>query len=111
MAMQISVVWRKRAERQLEIASTQGYKLFGERVAGKFYWQTKRQAHLLASHPHLGAIEALLEDRQRAYRSLVVHEHFKLVYYIDEKKDILYIVALWDTRREPATLTRSIQSK
>ena len=108
MAMQISVIWRKRAERQLEIASTQGYKLFGERVAGKFYWQTKRQAHLLASHPHLGAIEALLEDRQRAYRSLVVHEHFKLVYYIDEKKDILYIA---DTRREPATLTRSIQSK
>lgn len=109
--MQVSVIWKKRAERQLEIATTQGYKLFGERIAGNFYWQIKRQSFLLASHPHLGAIEPLLKDRQRSYRSLVVHKHFKLVYYIDEKKETLYIIALWDTRREPATLIRNIRSK
>ena len=44
---------------------------------------------MLASHPHLGAIESLLENRRHAYRSLVVHQHFKLIYYIDEKKDCL----------------------
>lgn len=106
--MQVSVIWRKRAERQLDIATTHGYELFGERIAGKFYWQIKKYSNLLASHPHLGAIDPLLENRRRTYRSLVVHEHFKLVYYIDDKREILYIVALWDTRREPSTLTKQI---
>ncbi|MCD8182100.1 MAG: type II toxin-antitoxin system RelE/ParE family toxin [Bacteroides sp.] len=95
----------------MDIATTQGSKLFGERIAAKFYWQVKRDSILLATHPHLGAVEPLLENRRRAYRSFVVHEHFKLVYYIDEKQQILYIVALWDTRREPSTLAKQIKSK
>ena len=103
--------WRKKAKAQLRKNATYCTKNFGKSVALHFIDRIDHQVNLLASHPHLGAIEALLEDRQRAYRSLVVHEHFKLVYYIDEKRDILYIVALWDTRREPARLTRSIQSK
>lgn len=109
--MSISVIWRKRAERQLDIATTQGCKLFGERIAAKFYWQVKRDSALLATHPHLGIVEPLLDDRRRNYRSLVVHEHFKLVYYIDEKQQTLYIVALWDTRCEPARLSQQIISK
>jgi hypothetical protein len=49
-------------------------------------------------NPLLGKREFLLEDRRdHVYRSLLVHKHFKVVYYIDES----YIVALWDVRREP----------
>lgn len=35
----------------------------------------------------------------------------KLVYYVNEKKGILYISALWDTRREPSALVRGLHSK
>ena len=56
----------------------------------------------LASHPHLGAVEPLLAARKVAYRNLVIHRHYKLIYSIDN--DTVRIVALWDTRRNPDSL-------
>lgn len=42
-------------------------------------------------------------------RSLVVHEHFKLIYYIDLPHNTLYIADLWDTRREPSRLAEPLK--
>ena len=103
--------WRKSAKAQLKKSVTYCVQQFGKHVALRFIDSIDHQVNLLASHPHLGSIEPRLENRKRTYRSLVVHEHFKLVYYIDVQKDLLYIVALWDTRREPAALTSQIRSK
>ena len=65
---------------------------------------------LLASNPYMGKIEPLLINRKgHEYRSLVIHEHFKLIYYIDLSQNILYIVDLWDTRREPSRLIVTTQ--
>lgn len=44
-------------------------------------------------------------------RTLLVHKLFKLVYYVDEKKSVLYIVSLWDVRRDPSTLISRIRKK
>ncbi|MEQ3234473.1 type II toxin-antitoxin system RelE/ParE family toxin [Bacteroides cellulosilyticus] len=109
MAMQI--VLRKSANRQLKTVTTQGERLFGTIVAQRLFCAIDHQIELLAANPYMGHIEQLLEARRLTYRSLVIHEHFKLIYYIDEKKGILYIVALWDTRREPSALVRGIHSK
>ena len=46
-------------------------------------------------------MEPLLQGRSLQFRSLVIHEHYKLVYHYDETTETLRIAALWDTRREP----------
>lgn len=109
--MQVSIEWRKRAEQRLDSNTKQCLNLFGEYIAAQAYLQTKRHALLLANNPYMGPLEPLLAGRRRAYRSLVVHEHFKLIYYVDEKKSILYIVDIWDTRREPSALAHGICGK
>ena len=38
------------------------------------------------------------------YRSLVVHPHYKLIYYINEAKGIVVITNLFDVRRESQAL-------
>ncbi len=43
--------------------------------------------------------ETLLEKEPEGYRNLVVHQNYKLVYYVEG--NTIYIVDLWDTRREP----------
>lgn len=52
---------------------------------------------------------ARAELARQIYRSLVVHEHYKLIYYVDQKKELINIVAFWDTRREPLTLKKQIE--
>lgn len=105
--MQLQIVWKKRATMQLNNIVAYGLVAFGEKAAKKFYQQIKQYDTLLGKHPHLGQIEPILTLRRQEYRSIVVHEHYKLVYYID--RQYLYITALWDTRREPKQLTTNIK--
>ncbi len=105
MVMQID--WSKRALRELDIVIGQCEAQFGIRVALHFYQTlTDWEVHL-SDNPSLGFPEPLLVDRNRNYRSLLIHAHFKLVYYI--AKDAIKIADLWDTRRDPEKLKKRIK--
>ena len=47
----------------------------------------------------MAPVEELLSGRPLEYRSLLVHPHFKLIYYIDEAKATVYVVDMWDVRQ------------
>lgn len=99
--------WRRKAEKQVETAIRYCGKEFGKSCAEKFLKNLDHQVDLLAANPQIGPIEPLLENRRRVYRSLLIHKHYKLLYYIADAADTLYITALWDTRREPGKLSYS----
>ena len=46
-------------------------------------------------------MEPLLSNRPMAYRSVVINKLNKMIYYISNTDDVIYIVDFWDTRREP----------
>ena len=95
------VIWDDDASEKLVNALEYGRYTFGERIMKKFYTRILDYEKLLQSNPGMGKKEPLLEKEPEGYRSLVVHPNYKLVYYVDG--DTIYIVDLWDTRREPAT--------
>ena len=99
----MQVTWNKKALDQLDAVMEYGRREFGERTTRRLYTRIMSYEPLLAANPKLGVEEPLLAGRKRAYRSIVVHKLFKLVYYINEPKQVIYIAALWDTRREPRT--------
>lgn len=101
--------WRRKAEDQVKQAIRYCTKEFGKSTAEKFLLNIGHQVDLLANNPQLGAIEPLLEGRSRSYRSLLIHKHFKLIYYINANRNTLYLIAMWDTRREPGRLTAVIK--
>lgn len=105
----VEVIWSKRANRERIAILTYGAETFGKLASSKLNAQIESYTVLLVENPHLGIIEPLLVERRREYRSVVVHEHYKLIYYIKGKS--LYITDLWDTRREPAKLARRIRGK
>lgn len=78
----MQIKWYKRAINMLDAAIGYSSNMFGEVIALKFYQQVKHCAYLLESNPLLGKREPLLVHRKREYRSLVVHENYKLIYYV-----------------------------
>lgn len=58
----------------------------------------------MATNPYMGKVEKILEPRKMVYRSFVVHPHFKLIYYVNEKKQCVVITYLFDTRKNPDKL-------
>lgn len=100
--MAYKIVWTADARKQRTEQLIYCLRVWGPKTAQRFRTSLNSHAALLSSSPGIGKREPLLLHRTRhLYRSLVVHKHFKLVYYIDEAANTLYIVALWDTRREP----------
>lgn len=104
--MQIN--WSRKALLQLDIIIKQCVDLFGERIAIRFYRQLSDYEKHLSENPLLGPPEPLLQNRKRNYRGLIIHDHFKLIYYITNK-GIIQIADMWDTRREPAKLAKRIK--
>lgn len=100
----MQVKWDKRALKRLEKATDYGLYKFGEITSVRFYQKIRSYDSLLAEHPRMGKIEPLLIGRRFEYRSLVVHEFFKLIYYINEVKDRIVVADLWDVRKEPRSM-------
>ena len=105
------VKWQKRAEKELLKYLLQGYQQFGPATANKFAEQVRQINDKLAKHPEIGFPEPLLSERIKLYRGIHVQKRFKLVYHYDPKTDIVHIVDIWDSRREPQNLAKRIKTK
>lgn len=102
------VVWIKKANKKRIAFLAYGEKEFGVKAALKMNNRIMDYVRRLADNPGMGAVEPLLQGRKKPYRSLVVHKLIKLVYYVDESRQTVFIADLWDTRREPARLARPL---
>lgn len=100
------IIWSEDAQSELGLILEYGAATFGERAAGRFYREVLDNEVRLLSFPCMGKIEPLLAGRPQNFRSLVIHKHYKLIYYIDE--DTIYIAALIDTRADPDSLTEKL---
>lgn len=103
----MQVRWNKKALTQFNATIEYGRIEFGDLVVQKFYRKVIRFETLLSKNPELGAIEPLIVNRRYIYRYLIIHKHYKLIYYIKSDRE-LRISAIWDTRREPSGLSKSI---
>ena len=102
--MGMQVKWTQRALKRLNIAVNYGLHEFGEITAFRFYKRVLSYETLLAVNPYMGKVEKALKNRATEYRSLVIHPHFKLIYYVNEKKQCVVITYLFDTRQDPEKL-------
>ena len=107
--MAFRIVWTNEARIQRKEIMIYGRIQFGAIVARKFRESLKAQSLLLMDNPYLGKAEPLLADCTKEYRSLVVHKHYKLIYFVSESNKTVYFVDVWDTRREPGSLSNRIR--
>ncbi len=109
--MPVQVKWTAQATKAITQIINWGKLNFSEQTIARLFYKIISYETPLTNNPYMGALEPLLAGRKLPYRSLVIHEHYKLIYYVDEKKERLYISDVWDTRRKPMTLTKRIRTK
>ena len=104
----MKIHWHKRAAVQLHQVEEYVLRDFGEHVRREFMDEIESAVLSLADMPTQGRIDPLFAHRSREYRSIIVRRLNKVVYYVDG--DVIYIVAFWDTRREPKNQARNVKS-
>ena len=101
------IEWTDRAIRGKQNVADYIRDRFGYKHKKKFAQEVDRTVRMLLKHPILGSVEPLLADRPKTYRSVVINGLSKMVYLIED--DIVYIVAFWDCRQDPATLAGQVK--
>lgn len=104
----MTIRWNKKAEQQWQLMAIYIANEFGRKAVEAFVANVNQWQIRLIDNPLLGSPEPLLKERRYDYRSLVIHKHCKLVYYIKPNQNTIRIAALWDTRREPGKLKSNV---
>lgn len=100
----MKIKWEEVAKTELRKQIAYCLREFGRFTTLRFRERIDKLQTLLSAFPRMGKIEPQLSDKKCEYRSFVVHEHFKMIYRLDEERDIIYIIHFWDTRQEPQNL-------
>lgn len=72
---------------------------FGVKSVKKFRQEVEQTTKMLKDYPNIGSIDPLFADRPKAYRSVIIGDLSKMVYFVEE--DIIHIAAFWDIRQDP----------
>jgi len=101
------VVWLPLAKKRAkEIHSF--YKNKSKLAADKLVMDIKQATIPLAEFPQMGALEQNLSDLQISFRSLVVRDNYKIVYFIEEEKNTVNIATVWDCRQDDKKLKNEL---
>ena len=98
----MTIIWLPTAEKHLDLI----YRFIAQdsaQSANKWAEVVFRKIEQLKLFPYSAPREVILSKFPEDFRSLLVKKDYKIVYYVD--KDIIYIVAVWNCRQNPANLT------
>ena len=105
--MLYKIVWLQEANEDME----ELYDYYAERsvnTAVRIYNEILEEADILTLHPNSAAIEQSLNDFKKTYRALVVSKgRYKSIYTVENSN--IYIVRVWNCKREPDKLIKYIQ--
>ena len=101
-------VWSERAKKSLHIIEDYILREFGENKRVEFMSEAEKVAIQLESFPNMGKEEPLLAHRKKRYRSYVITRLSKMIYHIDERRELVIISDVWDTRREPKAVVEGL---
>lgn len=105
----MKVVWSARAKAEFRKVLIYINLEFGKNPAQEFADKVDQWVKWMSENPEMSPQEQLLADRVVLYRSRKVGKYNKLIF--KNTAMTLYIVDLWDMRREPSRLAFRIRSK
>jgi toxin ParE1/3/4 len=94
------IFWTEKALLDLDEISHFYQQFANSDVAQKILNQLIDKADILTSYPGIGTIETFENTHEFAYR-FIVEGHHKLIYRLSENEQLIYIVRVFDTRRNP----------
>jgi len=101
-------VWSERAKKSLHIVEDYILREFGEKKRTEFMAEAEKVAIQLESFPTMGKEEPLLAHRKKHYRSYMITRKSKMIYHVDEIRELVVISDVWDIRKAPKTAAKGL---
>ncbi len=105
--MGLKIFWTDFARQELHKIYSYYKKEAGEKVARKLVRGIASSTLRLRKIAEIGQREELLADREQDFRYLI-HNNYKIIYWINKDKKIVEIADVFDVRQNPLKLKRNI---
>ena len=101
------IIFRKNFMYKYQVTTEYSYMEFGKLCAERFDSNLRRIVDRLSKHPLSSPKEPWLMDvAPHTYRSANIMKNWKIIYRYDETTDKVFLIDLWDMRRNTKTLVR-----
>lgn len=100
MEIKTDALFKKEIKKSIEYALQE----FGLKTARKWQTQYKEIMRSLEFMPKRYPIVAHFRNERMEFRGAIIMKNFKIIYFYNEEKDILWLVDLWDMRQDPRKL-------
>ena len=100
MEIKTDALFKKEIKKCIEYALQE----FGLKTARKWQTQYKEIKRSLEFMPKRYSIVAHFRNERKEFRGAIIMKNFKIIYFYNEEKDILWLVDLWDMRQDPRKL-------
>ncbi|RKS42543.1 plasmid stabilization system protein ParE [Gillisia mitskevichiae] len=104
--MEIEIFWTDFAKKELQKNFNYLKENASLRVAKNETRKIVQETNRLRKQPEIGRIEDLLVDRNQGFRYLV-HQSYKIIYWMNENANQIEIVDIFDTHQNPIKINRS----
>ena len=100
MEIKADALFKREIKKSIEYALQE----FGLTTARKWQTQFKEIMRLLEFMPKRYPIVAYFRNETMEFRGAIIMKNFKIIYFYNEEKEILWLVDLWDLRQDPRKL-------
>ncbi|SFT87695.1 Plasmid stabilization system protein ParE [Algoriphagus locisalis] len=109
--MDLEVYWTDFAEQELFKIFNYYKKEAGYTIAKKLIDGIYEEPFILKTQPEIGQIEELLKDREREFRYLIYKNNFKIIYWLNNARNHIEIIDVFDVRQNPPKIRRTQEDK
>ena len=102
----MQIIWSDRAFIRRQAIEDYILYSFGFAAQAEYVEAIEEWKKLVKANPNIGKEEPLLAGMRKKYRSYVISELTKCIYYVED--ELIVVVDWWDTRRGPSTLTQGL---
>jgi len=103
--MPLKIIWSDFAENQLDKIFEYYCENASLRIAKNLLQKIIAEPNKLLKSPDIGQIENNLQNREDDYRYLVF-KNYKIIYAIDNERNLIKIADVFDTRQNPIKIKR-----
>jgi plasmid stabilization system protein ParE len=103
--MALKIYWTDFSKSELQNIFAYFKEKAGIRISRKLINGIIKETRRLSEHPLIGQHEELLSDRKEGFRYLV-YRNYKIIYWVNNEKNHVEIVDVFDTRQHPIKIKR-----
>ena len=105
----VRVIWRKTALTDLGKLLESAYREYGQRTMNNHIARLEQIEERMRRYPDSYPPEPLLRGKRRRYRGAHLLGRFEVIYYYAPKSQCVYVVRLWDMRRNPDIMAKHLK--